>query len=169
MKTIASLAVIAALTAATPAFAARCPSPHAPGGTEVCDLYSGEKLKLVRGGQVSQRIALPLDTTIDDGDLPLYSAEAKTWNFGGTAANVRISMSLTDDTGGHAVELGSASVALQGGHDRISLAVKGARFAQPAYLNVTLESDAEGGPNEVDIDQLGVIQSYDPDVEHASR
>jgi hypothetical protein len=169
MKRLLSLSLLTACVVAAPAFAARCPTTYVPGAADVCDLHNATDLVLQRGGTIHQRIALPLNTTIDDAALPMYAVEAKTWLFEGAPTTVRVALTLTDDRGANTVALGSTSAMVQPGHDRISLAVQGGRAAQPAYLNVLIEADAEGGAAPIDIKELGVIQSFDGDVEAVAR
>jgi len=168
-KRLASLSLLAACVVAAPAFAANCPTTYVPGSPAICDLLNVADLVIDGGGAIHERIALPLNTTIDDAALPLYAVEAKTWLFEGAPATVRVTLSLTDDVGGNAVTLGSTSATVQPGHDRVSLAAKGARMAQPAYLNVAIEADPESGMKSIDIKRLGVIQSFDNDVEGVAR
>jgi hypothetical protein len=157
------------LVAAIPAVAATCPTVHQPTSPAVCELFTAESLSLPRAGVIEQRIALPLNTTNDANALPLYAVEAKAFVMDHKATGVRVSLSLSDDAGGHVAPLGTQVAELQPGHGSVSLAATGKAYAQPAHLNVRIERLAEAGAAAVSIPQLKVIQSFDPDVEGVAR
>ncbi|UPG91378.1 hypothetical protein L2Y96_06285 [Luteibacter aegosomaticola] len=50
-----------------------CPSLHTPGTPMVCDLINSHAERFDADGTLSKRITLPLNTTIDDNELPTYS------------------------------------------------------------------------------------------------
>jgi hypothetical protein len=155
----------ACLAASATTLAATCPSVHVPAGPAFCDLYLGQPATLAAGQSISKRILLPLNTTIDDKSLPVYAVDFATSLAGGfDAGALRVSLSLSDDTGGHVVPLGRSEFAVPTGVDKPSVAVSGKRFGQPAHLNVTIER-LDDGAAPLDISHLRVIQSFESDVD----
>lgn len=169
MKVRTLIFALAGCLASTASLAAACPSAHAANDPLRCDLYKGSPLTLASGQSVSQRILLPLNTTIDDGHLPIYAVEFRTkLDAGSPAGRVHVKLWMSDDTGGHRVDLGATESTVQPGADKVSMAAGGWRFPQPAHLNVeVVRIDDEAAP--LEIDGVHVIQSFDPDIEAAAR
>jgi len=171
MKTFSYLLAVAAMAAAAPSMAGSppakapaCQSTHTPGTSLVCELYRSDVETLMSGGEVvSKRILLPLNTTIDDNELPSYFIA---FNTEGSSGRVRVSMKMSDDAGGHAIELGSSESTVHGGGDRVAMSASGHRFAQPGHLTVGIERIDEGSGS-ITLTDMIVVQT-DPEVEAIS-
>jgi hypothetical protein len=164
MNRIALGLAAAGVFLAAPAFATVCPSVHGPNAPLFCTLTMTGPEILAPGAAWQGRTQLPLNTTIKESELPVYSVQFKTDLDGDEAARVRVTVWLSDDAGGHEVPLGETVSTVMPGTQAVSLAVGGRRFAQPAHLNIRVKrADTASAPLAITGTHVG--QSMDPDVE----
>jgi hypothetical protein len=161
------LTVLASLSSAWAFQAAaepRCPSTHTPGTKMVCELHHSDSDWFEPSTTLTRRIALPLNTTIDDKELPMYSVFIDFDYVGAHPVDVRATLSMVDDVDNHAIELGAVAseVRASGGVLRIALDARAQRFAQPAYLKLTLERSGFS-PSAIMIRSIDVIQAIGRD------
>ncbi|MGA7439319.1 MAG: hypothetical protein WBW32_14465 [Luteibacter sp.] len=163
---------LVALAFVLPAAAGNCPATHPVGSTEVCELFGQASVPINPGDRFVKTIALPAGSTTDPNGVPVYSVQMKARPFANTRnpAELSVKLTLSDASGGGAIELGGVTVPVsRDGDGRVSLAVPGRPFAQPAYLNLHLESPRSAGAPNVMLQDLTVIQSFDSDVEGVTR
>jgi hypothetical protein len=145
-STITRLMALAGLSAAWafPATAEpRCPSTHTPGKNMVCDLLNFDANRLELDAAFTKRFALPLNTTIDGNALPTYSVLVDLEYFGEKPNDLGVTLSMVDGDGNHAIALGDVRSGLITGAQRVRLDARAQRFAQPAYLSLTIEQLGE--------------------------
>jgi hypothetical protein len=169
MKVRTLIIAMTGCMASAASLASTCPPVYTTDSPIRCDLYRGQEVTLTAGESTSQRILVPLNTTIVDGELPLYAVDFHTRLGGGfDAARVRVTLWMSDDTGGHRLELGATESTVYPGDGKVSLAVSGQRFAQPAHLNVEVRRVDDEAPALI-LEGIRVIQSFNPDVEGVMR
>jgi hypothetical protein len=140
-STITRLVALAGLSAAWAFPAAAeptCPSTHTPGTKMVCELSVAPLVGGTQIGVPTAYFALPLNTTIDENELPTYSVVLKVELLNDLPGSVWTSLSMVDDSEKHKVKLGTARTTLTNGLQEIRVDMRAQRFAQPAYLKLVV-------------------------------
>lgn len=139
-----------------------CPATHTPGTPMVCDLLNTEPERFDADGTLSKRITLPLNTTIDNNELPTYSVFIDVEHTGATPLTLKATLAMVDDAGDNAIQLGAVESEVRAGFRRIWLDARAQRFAQPAYLTLNVTRSG-GNSTPLSIKNINVIQAIGRD------
>jgi hypothetical protein len=121
----------------------------------------GDDLHLFAGARIRQDVPLPLNTTLGGGSFPSYTLTFTADGEGAmdVSGSLMARLTLVDDAGGNALELGSTRVTVTGNPNTARLEVAGREYLQPAYLRVQIQRE-DGSDTEVAIDDVTIVQSF---------
>jgi hypothetical protein len=154
LMTLAGLSLAGVLPAAAEP---TCPSTHTPGTKMVCEL---PRAPLPGGPQIGLKtayFALPLNTTIDENELPTYSVVLKVEHLNDRPSAVWPRLVMVDESGKHVVNLGTVRTTVTKGLQEIRVDMRAQRFGQPAYLKLLVFPS--NGNRDVVVHDAKVIQT----------